>query len=176
MKHFAIAMVFLACSLGAAAQTSQPQSAPTQSFGKRVPTLEEVRQAFAPKSSSLMSMGGAPVKRAIDFELLFAFASAELTPQARQQLAPVGEFLQAAELKDGAFLIEGHTDATGAEPANQALSARRALAVKNYLVSQYKLAPAIFATAGKGSSELKDTANPAADINRRVEFSMFVSE
>lgn len=180
MIRIVIAMVLLAgIGLTQAQTVASAQGQTTQSFGKRVPTVDEVRRAFSPPPSSnaLMGMGtGQRVKRAIELELLFGFASADLTPQARKQLEPVGEFLQSAQLGPGEFVIEGHTDASGDETRNLALSERRAVAVRNFLVSEFKLPANIFATAGKGSSILKDSGNPTADANRRVEFSVYVVE
>lgn len=176
MKKLFVAALLSTLGFAVSAQTGS--AVETKSFGKRVPTVDEIRSVFAPKpSSSLMSMGsGQRVKRAIDLELLFAFASADLTAQARRQLAPVGEFLQSAQLGNGEFVIEGHTDAVGQADRNQTLSERRAAAVRNFLVSEYKISPAVFSTAGKGATQLKDSTNPTSEANRRVEFSMYVAE
>lgn len=176
MNKFSLALSLCLSFAAAVAQADTPVE--TKSFGKRVPTVDEIRNIFAPKpASSLMSMGaGQRVKRAIDLELLFAFASADLTSQARKQLAPVGEFLQSAQLGSGEFVIEGHTDAVGAAERNQSLSERRAASVRNFLVNEYKISPAVFSTAGKGSTQLKDSGNPNSEVNRRVEFSMYVAE
>ena len=149
------------------------------SFGKRTPTVEELSKAFAPapKSSSLMSMAlPQAVKKSIDMELLFPFASATIAPKVKTQLGALGEFLQSAQLGPGEFLIEGHTDAVGAPENNRQLSERRAQAVKDFLVSQYKVSPQVIAVSGIGAQHLKDAANPGSEANRRVEFSMIVKE
>ena len=149
------------------------------SFGKRSPSVDELKKAFAPepKSSSLQSMGlSSPVKKTIEMELLFGFGSADISPKVRSQLGAIGEFLQSAQLGPGEFLIEGHTDAVGAADLNRSLSERRAQSVKGFLVGQYKVNPSVISTAGRGSEQLKDAQNPASDANRRVEFSMMVKE
>ena len=166
----------LVASVGAIAQV--PATAAT-SFGKRAPTMDELKKAFAPepKSSALMSMGlSSPVKKTIDMELLFGFGSAEILPKVKGQLGAIGEFLQSAQLGPGEFLIEGHTDAVGVPEGNRVLSERRAQSVKTFLVTQYKVSPAVIGTAGRGSDQLKDAQNPASEANRRVEFSMMVKE
>src|SRR4029453_4830501 len=54
--------------------------------------------------------------------------------------------------------VEGNTDTTGSASANMTLSARRALAVKNYIVREFpNIVPARFQTIGHGAK------NPVAD-------------
>jgi len=67
------------------------------------------------------------------------------------------------------FVIEGHTDLTGSPQHNQALSERRAEAVKRYLV-EHGIAPERLTTVGYGSSRpLTTDPSPAAQaMNRRV--------
>jgi len=67
--------------------------------------------------------------------------------------------------------ISGHTDSVGSEEYNQALSLRRAQAVKNWLV-QKGIAANRMKTVGKGENEpvaSNDTAEGRAK-NRRIEF------
>jgi OOP family OmpA-OmpF porin len=67
------------------------------------------------------------------------------------------------------FVIEGHTDLSGSPQHNQALSQRRAEAVKQYLV-EHGIAADRLTTVGYGSSRpLTTDPSPAAQgINRRV--------
>jgi outer membrane protein OmpA-like peptidoglycan-associated protein len=64
--------------------------------------------------------------------LYFAFDEDELTPRTRRQLEIVADVLRGDRGKQ--LTISGHTDALGSEDYNQALSARRAEAVKRFLV------------------------------------------
>ena len=147
------------------------------SFGKRVPSLEELKVAFSPppKSKNLMTMGvQPPVRKAIDMNLTFATGSAILTTQAKAQLDVLGEFLSTAELGAGEFVIDGHTDAVGSPAANKALSEKRAEAVRQHLMKQHKIAADVIKTNGLGSTKLKDISKGDSEINRRVEFSMLV--
>jgi outer membrane protein OmpA-like peptidoglycan-associated protein len=67
--------------------------------------------------------------------VLFASDKAELLPAAQQRLADVAKALN--EGNPGAqIVVEGHTDAQGSATYNLDLSARRAEAVRTYLVSQ----------------------------------------
>jgi outer membrane protein OmpA-like peptidoglycan-associated protein len=85
-------------------------------------------------------------------------------------IGEIGEALQQnAELK---ILIVGHTDSDGDAAANKVLSEKRALAVKNYLVSKFNIAASRIQTEGKGES-LPIASNTNAEgkaQNRRVEF------
>jgi outer membrane protein OmpA-like peptidoglycan-associated protein len=70
------------------------------------------------------------------------------------------------------FSIEGHTDATGTQEYNQALSERRAAAVKAWLVEKFNIAPERIATIGFGSTKLivpSDKSIEEQRPNRRVE-------
>jgi len=69
-----------------------------------------------------------------DSDVLFAVDSASLTPASRQTLEEVAAVL--AEYSKTAVVVQGHTDSTGSEQHNQALSERRAAAVRAYLVAR----------------------------------------
>lgn len=65
--------------------------------------------------------------------------------------------------------IEGHTSAEGDDNFNQKLSTNRAKAAVDFLVSK-GIAESRVSYKGFGSSQLKNTADPEAEENRRVEF------
>ena len=67
--------------------------------------------------------------------------------------------------------IVGHTSAEGDVKFNQKLSEGRAKAAVDFLISQ-GISENRLQWEGKGSSELKDSENPEANINRRTEFIM----
>ena len=67
------------------------------------------------------------------------------------------------------FLVAGHTDGKGGDEYNQGLSERRAEAIKRYLVRKFGLAAENLVTAGYGKTQLKNSGNPFADENRRVQ-------
>ena len=65
--------------------------------------------------------------------------------------------------------IEGHTSAEGDDNFNQKLSTNRAKAAVDFLVSK-GIAESRVSYKGFGSSQLKNTADPEAEENRRGEF------
>jgi len=105
----------------------------------------------------------------VDVQILFAFDSAEIRPEARPSLDELGKALSDSKLGNASFLIAGHTDAKGSDGYNLALSQRRAEAVKAFLVETYGVDGARLAVIGFGEEQLKNPDEPFADENRRVQ-------
>ena len=106
-------------------------------------------------------------------DVLFAFGSAELTPAAREAIAAVDD-----EIGDGTgtVTIEGHTDAIGSDADNQALSERRAAAVRGALEaalgSGYQYTSVGFGETRPVAPNTKPDGSDDPDgraLNRRVE-------
>lgn len=66
--------------------------------------------------------------------VLFRTNQSELLPGAQSRLDDVAAALMGA--KDRTVVVEGHTDSRGTRDANQALSQRRAEAVRSYIVTR----------------------------------------
>lgn len=102
----------------------------------------------------------------------FKFDSDELTPLAKVTLDNVANTLN--KYPDQKIEILGHTDNIGTDEYNLDLSKRRAISVKNYLVSQGVEGNRLF-TGGCG--ERKPVADNSTEvgrsINRRIEFSLY---
>jgi len=100
--------------------------------------------------------------------VLFATGKSDILPGAQGSLNQVADALKSQP--EHHFTIEGHTDSTGSDPVNRDLSARRANAVRDYLVVHGVSADAISAE-GMGSTrpvaDNKTTEGRA--MNRRVE-------
>ena len=102
------------------------------------------------------------------FMVFFDWDSAKLNPQATNV---VGQAAAAYKTKGGARITAtGHTDTSGSETYNMALSLRRANAVKDALVQQGVPATAI-AVVGRGEQGLLVQTGPNVrePQNRRVE-------
>jgi outer membrane protein OmpA-like peptidoglycan-associated protein len=101
----------------------------------------------------------------------FASGSAQLTPEAERALAPLGRALSSRELAAFRFRIEGHTDTVGDPASNQALSERRAAAVREYLIAKFGVDAARLVAVGMGETQLlvptPDETSSAR--NRRVQ-------
>ncbi len=92
-----------------------------------------------------------------------------MTKAARRQLGELGKALTSPRLAKAKFQINGHTDVSGAAAHNKALSAKRARAVKSYLVQRFGIDRHLLATHGWGEERLKDSLDPNNPVNRRVE-------
>lgn len=101
-------------------------------------------------------------------QVTFARGSADLSKGAKEFLQAIGESLKEHKSDWKSVSIEGHTDSTGTDEINQALSLRRAESVKAYLTANYGLSN--IETVGSGSKRLRDPENPTAEVNRRIEF------
>lgn len=113
--------------------------------------------------------------RTLDFDVFFPFDSADLTPAARRSLAALGQALASPALAGSSYLLAGHTDARGSAAHNDDLSRRRALAVRQYLITTFPIDPARLYVAGFGSRFPRAADAPAAAINRRVEVTLIVA-
>src|SRR6267378_2963875 len=105
----------------------------------------------------------------IDLEITFDYNSADISTKSLPSVQALGKALTNPDLKGSTFIVAGHTDAAGGDSYNQDLSERRADSIKRYLTDKYGIAGADLVTVGYGKTKLKDTANPLADINRRVQ-------
>jgi outer membrane protein OmpA-like peptidoglycan-associated protein len=108
-------------------------------------------------------------------EALFNENSAVLSEQARSNLTSLAQSLQ--KYPNTNVLIVGHTDSTGTNAENMALSEQRAAAAKNYLASQ-GVAPARMRAVGRGAAEPVAPNDNDADRqrNRRVEVAIYASD
>ena len=103
-------------------------------------------------------------------DVTFASDSADLTPQADAQLQTVASKL-GQHPEGGTLAIVGHTDDVQDDAYNQALSEKRANAVKTRLEQLTSLDKWKTSVSGKGESEpkIKGTSDEARAANRRVE-------
>lgn len=101
----------------------------------------------------------------------FGSGSWALTPDAERALAPLGRALSSRDLAAFRFRIEGHTDNVGDPATNQALSERRAAAVREYLIAKFGVDPSRLVAVGLGETQMlvptpQQTSNAR---NRRVQ-------
>jgi outer membrane protein OmpA-like peptidoglycan-associated protein len=139
-------------------------------IGNETRGLSRKSESLPPSSTQTTNeeqpMGDSPMY--VSVRVLFAYDSDVLTREALTELDKLGEALASPEFSNDHWRIEGHTDASGSEAYNNALSERRAASVHRYLVSKYALDPRLFEAVGKGELELYDSSAPYSGINRRV--------
>ena len=105
---------------------------------------------------------------ALHFTLYFTTGTSELTPESSAELQ--GILTQAKARPGGEIFVTGHTDTMGAGPANDALSLKRAQAVRQLVIDRGFDADRVVA-AGRGEREpVVPTADEVDEPkNRRVE-------
>jgi outer membrane protein OmpA-like peptidoglycan-associated protein len=106
----------------------------------------------------------------VDLDVTFDTGSWQLAPEQVDKLSVIAEGLNKALQQNPreVFMVEGYTDATGADEDNLSLSDRRAEAVAVALTEQFKVPPENLVTQGYGEQYLKvDTQGPE-EANRRV--------
>lgn len=115
-------------------------------------------------STALAAAAPVPV-----YDILFSFDSAELRHESQAPIAAIAEVLASnAEWK---LLIVGHTDSVADDAYNLALSARRAEAVREALITVHGVSADRLEAAGRGETEPRDNNETVAGRarNRRVE-------
>lgn len=113
-----------------------------------------------------------PEPEGMDMLINFELDSADLTPQARENLAIFANALQDDRLQSASFVVEGHTDARGVDGYNDELSKARATSVQNYLV-ELGVSPSRLEAIGLGETQPR-TENAFDPENRRVELRIAV--
>jgi outer membrane protein OmpA-like peptidoglycan-associated protein len=142
---------------------------PTLAIAQNTPlNVEEMVRALTPpaKTRSL----GAPTRNlqpSLDLTIHFDLDSAVIREESKKPLQNLATALKDGRLGSFKFQVEGHTDSRGTAAYNEALSARRAEAVKTFLNTE-GVAPDRLVSVGKGFREPLDTVDPKAAINRRV--------
>ena len=129
---------------------------------------QEVEVVAAPTAATLTTMAMEKIELAA--VMLFGFDSADLTDDAKAVIDERVARLRGEVSLTSAMRIEGHTDSTGAEAYNLALSERRAQAVANYIIDETRLTAADIEIMPMGESSpvaSNDTAEGRAE-NRRV--------
>jgi len=123
------------------------------------------------------SRGGVPAGKTecgrISLPIQFEYNSAAISSSSFEQLRQIAVALQDAKLRASAIRVEGHTDQQGSAAYNQALSERRAAAVKRYLVENEGVAASRLESKGYGKSrplpEVSQDTEEGRAQNRRVE-------
>ncbi len=141
--------------------------------GRQDVSEDEIITALTPiKMRGIKTRGLQPGLATIALTVNFAFDSAQFLPETIPNLSSLGRALQSPQLAPYRIRIEGHTDSIGTRTYNQALSQRRAKAVKAYLVQNFDITPSNLVTAGRGEFEpIASNETPQGrKRNRRAEF------
>jgi OOP family OmpA-OmpF porin len=102
-------------------------------------------------------------------EVQFDPDSPVIRPDSYRTLGRIADALQNPALLAYGFLIVGHTESGGRRDNNLTLSQRRADAVRDVLVTTFKVSSKRLQAVGLGEEQLRDAARPAAPANQRIQ-------
>ncbi len=145
-------------------QSSGPSAEDSQ-FLKSLPT-RGIRIEQRKKLEEIVKKEDLP---RIDIEINFDYDSAAIRSDSVKDVIELGKALSNEALAGSRIVLNGHTDAAGSDAYNQELSERRAIAVRKFLVDNFGIKPDRLVAIGYGEESLKNTADPLAAENRRVE-------
>jgi outer membrane protein OmpA-like peptidoglycan-associated protein len=118
---------------------------------------------------------GEGIKITFNSGILFKTNSADLQPAAKENIEKLGTVLK--KYADTNILVEGHTDSTGTDAYNQALSERRAQSVALFTQNQ-GVAGTRFTIKGYGESQpvAPNATAEGRQKNRRVEIAIMAND
>ncbi|MEH6635469.1 MAG: OmpA family protein [Halioglobus sp.] len=109
-------------------------------------------------------------KHTVSATALFDFDKAIVKEQGKAELSNLGELIKSKGITVADIDVIGHTDNIGSEDYNQELSERRAMAVKDYLVSE-GVDGSIIDASGNGEDDpvASNDTDEGRALNRRVD-------
>jgi outer membrane protein OmpA-like peptidoglycan-associated protein len=105
----------------------------------------------------------------ITLDILFDPDSSIIRPGSYRTLGRIADTLTDPALLPYRFLIVGHTESGGRRDHNLIVSQRRADAIRDVLVTTFKISPKRLQTLGLGEEQLRDAARPPSATNRRIQ-------
>jgi OOP family OmpA-OmpF porin len=106
-------------------------------------------------------------------EVQFNPDSPIIRPESYRTLGRIADALYDPTLSPYGFLIVGHTESTGKREYNLTLSQRRADAIRDVLVTAFKISPKRIQAVGLGEEQLQDATHPTAAVNQQVQVLTF---
>jgi outer membrane protein OmpA-like peptidoglycan-associated protein len=145
-------------------------SAELRARQRREQQFREVEAIFAPEEGEILRSEERLVLRLAG--LTFPSGSDELRPDNFALLTKVQRVIR--EFPEARVVVEGHTDSQGNESLNQSLSRRRAIAVREYLLSNIAMSADRITAIGYGESRpvAPNSTEAGRARNRRIEITL----
>lgn len=105
----------------------------------------------------------------LTLDIQFNSDSAIIRPESFKTLGLLADALYHPYLLDRKVLVVDHIEATGKRQSNLELSQKRANAVRETLVTTFRISPQRVVALGLGEEQLQDRTKPGAPANRRVQ-------
>jgi OmpA-OmpF porin, OOP family len=106
-------------------------------------------------------------------EVQFNPDSPIIRPESYRTIGRIADALYDPALSPYGFLIVGHTESTGKREYNLTLSQRRADAIRDVLVTAFKISTKRIQAVGLGEEQLLDATHPTAAVNQQVQVLTF---
>ena len=106
-------------------------------------------------------------------EVQFNPDSPIIRPESYRTLGRIADALYDPTLSPYGFLIVGHTESTGKREYNLTLSQRRADAIRDVLVTTFRISGKRIQAVGLGEEQLLDPTHPTAAVNQQVQVLTF---
>ncbi|MCU4184347.1 OmpA family protein [Acidiferrimicrobium sp. IK] len=133
-------------------------------YQPRIVTYQPRIVAYQPRIVDETPKTSAPHTVTVFSDVLFAFDSAALSPQAEALLTQVVTAVQAAPA--GQVVVTGYTDSIGDPSYNQQLSQKRAAAVEQFLAQQVSRPDLSYDVVGMGEADpVAPNTNPDGSDN-----------
>lgn len=141
---------------------------------EREETMREVRAIFSEDEAQLAVTGDQLVIRLVG--LSFPVGSAEILSENYSLLTKLQRVLR--QFPGAPVTITGHTDSRGNDEANQQLSMRRAIAVREYLLANMAVSADQFTSRGFGEGQpiATNATEEGRALNRRIDVRIDLSE
>lgn len=136
----------------------------------RKQALEHIQKYPGDNSTEVLPLAAKLAQlRQFNVEVTFDFDSDRIRPESYETVGIIADALHTPYLMGQTFFVVGHTDAKGDREYNLKLSQRRADAIREALVTTFRVPAGMLEAVGLGEEQLRDPSKPDAEINRRVQ-------
>ncbi|WP_417667913.1 OmpA family protein [Roseibium sp.] len=136
----------------------------------RKQALEHIKKYPGDNSTEVLPLAAKLAQlRQFNVEITFDFDSDRIRPESYETVGIIADALHTPYLMGQKFFVVGHTDAKGKRDYNLNLSQKRADAIRDALVTTFRVPAEQLEAVGLGEEQLRDPAAPDAAINRRVQ-------
>jgi outer membrane protein OmpA-like peptidoglycan-associated protein len=104
----------------------------------------------------------------VNVDIQFNPDSPVIRPESYRAIGRIADALTNPALMSSTFLIVGRTDATGKRDNNLALSQRRAEAIRDALVTTFRISSKRLLAVGLGEEQLLDADHPKSAVNQQA--------
>ncbi|SHM87989.1 OmpA family protein [Roseibium suaedae] len=136
----------------------------------RQQALENIKKYPGDNATQPLPLAGKlATLRQFNVEITFDFDSARIRPASYETVGVIADALHTPYLMGQKFFVVGHTDAKGKREYNLDLSQRRADAIRDALITTFRVPAEQLEAVGLGEEQLRDPKNPNSEVNRRVQ-------